>query len=423
MVHRAELTPKLVFEIECPKTGELWVADTKIRGFGLRLWSTASGGQKAFAIRTANSKGKIIRRTFDADQAWRTKFDFAYGDRRNNFGLGEYLEEARDWARDEVDQLKGSLTAAERAWLEHSAVGRLVKSLPLERAAASLLRGLQVNGISQKYLDRLDKLFENNIPNTLKKTPLGKLKPKEVARILVRSRLSAGNLRALRSFVSQILERGASFHGPLGRFHDEFSAAFSVQWERVRKVRYPELNKLPDKKYQQLFKILESEPRHWQQAFAIRLYFEFGAPLSRILSARWNQIYEQYWYPYSPDEKEFWLECRENIDGDAKRLLNHIRTLCMTKGNKNGFWFPSTFSHSQGHIRSVEHVWRLAIRQCGLSYYPLREFSRSYREFNNPSYYVSFLRQYKPLLDKARNVAELSKLVSSQRNNIDISNN
>ena len=96
MVQRAELSPELVFDLECPKMGELWIADTKVRGFGVRLWSTNSGGQKAFAVRTANLKGKIIRKTFDTEQAWHTRFGFSYADRENRFGLGEYLEEARD---------------------------------------------------------------------------------------------------------------------------------------------------------------------------------------------------------------------------------------------------------------------------------------------------------------------------------------
>ncbi|KRQ98692.1 hypothetical protein CQ10_26565 [Bradyrhizobium valentinum] len=410
MVRRAELTPKLVFEIDPPKTGERWVADTKIKGFGLRLWSTASGGQKAFAIRAAKRNGKMIRKTYDPNIAWRRRLGFSYADREDKFGLGEYLEDARDWAKDEIDRIKGKLTGTEQAWIEHRAVGELVKSLPLGRAGDSLLRGLKLNNASQKYLDRLDKLFASKM-----ETPLAKLKPGQVARALARADLSAGNVRTLRSFVSQILERGASFHGPLGRFHDEFASSFSTEWDRVRKVRYPALNKLSDKRYRQIFDILESETEYWQQALAIRIYFEFRAPLTRILRAEWNQIYGPHWYPYAPDEKEFWFECRENIENDAKRILDQIRQLGAPEFDGNRFWFPTNFPRRYGHIRSVEHVWRLTLRRCGLRYYPLREFSRSYREFNNPSYYISFLRQYKPIFDNALNVAELSKKVALAR--------
>lgn len=415
MVKRAELTPKLVFEIECPKTGELWVADTKIAGFGLRLWSTASGGKKAFAIRTANSDGKIIRKTFDISKAWQTRWTFSYTDREDKFGLGEYLEDARHWARDEIDRIKGKLTGGEQAWIEHRAVGELVKSLPLERAGYSLLRGLKLNSASQKYLDRLDKLFANKTLKPFKETPLAKLKPRQIAEALVRSDLSAGNVRTLRAFVSQIFERGATFHGPLGRFHDEFASSFSTEWDRVRKVRYPALNKLSDKRYREVFDALESEANFWQQALAIRIYFEFRAPLIRVLRAEWNQIYEAHWYPYAPNEKKYWFECRESIEKDSARILDQIRTRGAHGFNTSSFWFPTNFPGRSGYIRSVEHVWRLTLRKCGLRYYPLREFSRSYREFNNPSYAISFLRRYKPILDKVQNVAELSKNVARAR--------
>jgi hypothetical protein len=415
MARRATLTPRLVFETEAPKTGELWIADTKIRGFGLRLWSTSSGGRKAFAIRASNIDGKIVRKTFNIHEAWQTRFDFAYSAREDRFGLGEYLEDARDWARDEIDRIKGRPTVDERVWAEHRAIGRLVQSLPFGKAARSLLSGLRASSTSQRYLDRLDKLFENHIPDELKQTPLAKLKPEQVAKILAKSKLSPGNVRTLRAFVSQILERGASFNGPLGRFQDRFASAFSTEWNKTRKVRYPELNRLSDKKYERLFQILESETEYWQQALAIRLYFEFHAPLARLLSAKWNQLYDSFWYPYAPGEKAFWFECREKLSEDAKGILDRLKKRAAAEFNSSSFWFPSNARRSSGHIQSVDHVWRVASRKCALGYYPLREFSRSYREFNNPSYYISFIRQYKPTFDKALNVAELSKNVARAR--------
>lgn len=415
MVRRANLTPRLVFETECPEAGELWIADTRIKGFGIRLWATASGGQKAFAVRASSARGKIVRKTFDINQAWNTRFDFAYTDRENRYGLGEYLEEARDWARDELDRIKSRPTAKEQALAEHRHIAKLVRSLPLGKAVQSLLRGLRGSGVSERYLDRLDKLFANNIPQKLKITPLGKLKPEAVAKILIKANLTPGNARTLRAFISQVLERGASFDGPLGRFQEQFASTFSSEWERVRKVRYPELNKLPEKKYQQLFYVLESEREYWQQALAIRLYFEFRVPLIRVLSAEWNQIFDSYWYPYAPTEKEFWFECRENLTEEVNRILQLVRQHGEGDFSSRSYWFPTKREQHGTHIRSVEHIWRLALNKCALHYYPLREFSRSYREFNNPSYYISFLRQYKPTLDKALNVAEVSKGVALAR--------
>jgi hypothetical protein len=322
MVERAKLTPQLVFEATGPNRGERWLADTKIKGFGLRLWSTKSGGQKAFAIRVSDPNAKKIRRTFDPDNARRTKFDLAHSYRENTYGLGEYLEEAREWARDEIDSIKRRPTVEREAWLERLSARQLVQSMTLQRAASALLEGLEANNASEAYRDRLHKLFAVHVPNRIKQTTLKKLDPKQIARALVKAKASPGSVRVLRSFISQIIERSASFNGSPRRFHGEFAEEFAVQWERTRDVRYPELRKLRIEKYHEIFSALEADDTYWQQAMAIRLYFAFGAPLSRVLCGQWKQIHENYWYPYRPAERKYWFECREGIDEKTQALLD-----------------------------------------------------------------------------------------------------
>jgi hypothetical protein len=51
---RRLLTAEYVDGVERPPTGELWIADTEIRGFGLRVWTGEGGDFKAFAIRKNN---------------------------------------------------------------------------------------------------------------------------------------------------------------------------------------------------------------------------------------------------------------------------------------------------------------------------------------------------------------------------------
>jgi hypothetical protein len=415
MVQRAKLTPRFVFEASCPSEGELWIADTEIRGFGLRLWSNKSGGQKAFAIRVSDLYSRKIRRTFDLQHARRTLSEFAYSGRENRYGLGEYLAEAREWARNEIDTIKGQWTIHDEWWAGHRTVARLVRTMTLQRAATALLEGLRADNASESYLDRLDKLFVQYVPEKLKCTPLDKLNPKQAARIIVNTKASAGNLRVLRSFISQIIERGASFDARLRCFQDDFAEEFSYQWLRKRKVRYPELNKRRDKSYHAIFHALESDQEFWQQAFAIRLYFSFHVPLSRVLAGQWKQIHEQHWYPYWPDEKEYWFECREPIGKEVQTLLDKIEFLSRRDFGNSQFWFPSRHRHGDDPIRTVEHAWRRALRKSHVPYYPLREFSRSFREFNNPSYYISFLRQYGTIFREMQNVAEVSKKLVLQK--------
>jgi len=54
-------------EVECfplPLAGEGWVADTEVRGFGIRLWTQHGTTGCAYGVRFKNSVGKSIRKTF-----------------------------------------------------------------------------------------------------------------------------------------------------------------------------------------------------------------------------------------------------------------------------------------------------------------------------------------------------------------------
>jgi len=408
LVERARLTPRIVSESACPTTGERWISDTKVRGFGLRLWATKSGGQKAFAIRVSDSSSKKVRRTFHPR-------NISGAHLREGNGkdvLSDHLDEAREWAQDEIDRIKQRPTRHEEDSVQHRITGRLTRAMTLHRAAEALLRGMLSNGSSEAYRDRLGKLYALHIPQRLKQIPLERLEPWQVASALVKSKASTGNVRILRSFISQIIERAATFSGSLRRFHDEFSREFSIQWDRNRDVRYPELRKISAKKYKALFRALEADDTYWQQAMAIRMYFTFHAPLSRILRAQWKQIHENYWYPYHPGEKKYWFECREGIDGDAQELLRRIKRLGEQDFATSPFWFPSRHPRNVHHIRTIDLAWRRALRKSRLDYYPLREFSRSFREFNNPSYYLSFLRQHGQTGREIQNMAAVSKALT-----------
>src|ERR1041384_7478350 len=109
MVERKVLTAEFVNSTKPPASGERWIADVKLEGFGLRLWSTKSGGQKAFAIRTVGHNNKLIRKTFNETRTWATSLRFSYPHRRTP-KYGDYIDDAREWARDEIDRQKGRAT-------------------------------------------------------------------------------------------------------------------------------------------------------------------------------------------------------------------------------------------------------------------------------------------------------------------------
>jgi hypothetical protein len=227
----------------------------------------------------------------------------------------------------------------------------------------------------------------------------------------------AGSIRILRSFIGQIFERGSHFHGPLLAFRNDFSIEFRKQWDKSRDVRYPELRKLKDEDFHAIFAHLESERVFWRAALCIRLFFEFGSPLTRVLQGQWCQIEGDYWYPYWPDEKVLWYESRERISDKARSILNMIST--HSKFGETLYWFPAPTSTSANRVRSissVESMWRKTLAERRMVYYPLREFARSYRNPNCPSYYINFLRQYGEHFRKIDNVAELSKRLMTKKN-------
>ncbi|NPU63677.1 hypothetical protein HL667_01560 [Bradyrhizobium sp. 83012] len=415
MVERSRLTSQIVDNSVCPIGGERWIADTEVPGFGLRLWRTKHSCNKAFALRVSDPKGRMVRRTYNPKCAWQAAFDRTDPPSSN---LGRFLNEAREWAEDEIARIKGRPTKAEADWEERKSTGAVVRKLTLETAASSILKGLYAKGRSERYKDRLDKLFALYVPQKIKHVELGQLDPVEVARTLVQLPTSDGNIRTLRSFISQIMERGASFAGNFVEFHDEFAREFSSQWAKVRQVQYPELNELSTEKYETIFKVLETEDELWQQALAIRLYFAFRRPLCRVTQGSWRQIYGGFWYPYWPDEKAFWFECRESITNELKSQLNRIAELVKRDFVRSTLWFPSHHNRNgkpTSPIQSVEHMWRIALKRASMRYYPLREFSRSYREFNNPSYYLGFIRQYGATFRESQNEAKLSTILTQRR--------
>jgi hypothetical protein len=279
-----------------------------------------------------------------------------------------------------------------------------------------MIDGMQCNGLSQSYIDRIDSLFAKHVPTKQKNTLLHKLSAAAIANVLAKSGAPAGNVRILRSFVGQIFVRASLFDGRLLQFPRQMSEQFLPKWQRHHDVRYPELNRLDDENFERIFRYLENETNYWQQSHAIRLFFEFHAPLTRILSGEWRQIVDKHWYPYYPGQKRYWIESGEQISESIQTILDRVAILSKKDFGASQYWFPSKFGRSFEYVRSVDTVWRDALSFCSLPYYPIREFARSYRNPNTPSYFVNFLRRYGLEFADPQNVAKLSKtLIDRQK--------
>jgi integrase len=410
MVERRLLTEQFVTKVRPPQIGERWIADTKQRGFGLRLWPSVNGDGKAFALRVLDANGARVRMTFDHARH-RALHVWLYPE--EDFELGAVLAQARAWARDEIDLLKHKQTVQIEEHLQREHFARRLSQLTFAEAAQNLLRWMRVNRRSEGYVDRIDKLFFRLVPEQVSRQSFAKLSPEKIADAIVKPTNSAGNMRIAKAFVGQIYEQANRFWAVPHDHAERFTQHFWLLWTKRIDVAFPELRSLGPQDYERLFRRLEGEQAAWRQALAIRLYFKFGAPLSRVLSGRWEQVLDDFWYPYWPHQKRYWFESRERIDDEARALLKRVRERSGLN-KKSGFWFPSGASR-KGSITTVDAFWRQVTRELGVGSYPLREFARSFRDLNNPSYLISFIRQYERTFRDLQNAAEVSKRLAMQR--------
>jgi hypothetical protein len=154
MVTRRYLTKTIVDEAALPNKGEVWIADTGTKGLGLRLWASSRGGGKAFALRVSDKAGKSVRLAYDHTKSWQYGF---YGYEQT---LGDFVDEARNWARDEIRQIKGYPSPKQLSRVQHRRIRTKIRKITLARAAEHVLYGMRLRGLSESYIDRLDKLFD-----------------------------------------------------------------------------------------------------------------------------------------------------------------------------------------------------------------------------------------------------------------------
>lgn len=397
MVERRLLTPEFVQSVMPPHQGERWIADSKLRGFGLRLWATPNGIGKAFGLRITDKNGKKVRKTFS----------LRYFDSGSDRELNTRLQEARRWAKDQIDASKGRTTLKQDQEERRQRIADRISKMTLLRAARLTLDGMRIQGMSAAYVDRLDKLFSAHIPKPLWSMRLNEVSPKAMACALARMAPSGGNLRILKSFIGQIFNRTTELGGSTTAFMSEFPDQFWRKWRSANKQPFPELLNLTRHDYSLIFARLEAEEERWQQALCIRLFFMLGAPLSRLMDAQWWQIIGDRWYPYLPEEKFYWFESSEYLRPDTIVVLERARILCKERSEKR-YLFPSPTLPGKP-ITTTLGLWRDALEEVGSRYYPLAEFARHFRSPNNPTYVMHVLRQYGGLMRAEGNAAKVSK--------------
>jgi hypothetical protein len=360
MVERRLLAAKFVNRVRAPSDGERWVADTKIRGFGLRLWTIKGISGKAYGLRCVDVNGKAVRRTYTPSK---------------RESLGACLEHARNWARDERDRLKDRLTVHQEYRINHSRLEYAFSRLTLRQLADAKLRGMRTRGLTEDYVTQCDKLFSHCVPLRLQRKRLSSLKSEEIAKCIKRLDSSPGKARVLRAFIGQILESSKEFHPGAWRLLKESHRLYTPDYGARR--LYETSPALNEQTLSLLFTRLSAEQESPLQALFVRLLFEFDVPYERLLRAQWQQFEGFLWYPWSRSERKFSRMHRRRVEPWTVPILKRLRTEASKFAPESRFLFPSPISQS-GHMRVFEAFWLRVAREVGLARHPLKKLIRAY---------------------------------------------
>lgn len=403
----AHLTPAIVNALKPPVKGEQWLADGALRGFGVRLWATARGGRAAYAIRVRDANGIVRRETYSIWSDWRARnialHLIAQGSA--DIPLGPFLEEARVWARKRIRLLKGGTALQEIRATRRDRVAQGFLGLTLKQYAERTWRKMAMAKRKDTYTDQLLKLFER-LPPRLKCQPLMKLNIHELAVAITDPGLGPMQSRALQAFVGQLYVHLAHRYGPVFLRHEALTRCISTL-----RSRRPLRPLFPADQLARLFDQLSTDRSRWRSALALKLYFETGAKLRRVLAMRWDQIVEGNWYPYAPHEREYWFMGAERLTPEAMQTLEAARTCLAAEGCQSAYVFPSPIPGDDDRpITTVARYWRRLTRNMDRGLLSLRHAAAQVRARNTPSYFHSYVDFFVPLQRQLLNPDLVSKI-------------
>lgn len=388
---RRLLTKDVVDTAKPPQKNEYWIADTRIRGFGLRVWKSPSGKiKKSYALRIKGQNGKFKRETFLTTFAMVEK----YNERQweswwesnspkitlNDITLGDVVEAARIWAQARRDTVFGRkfigddgtdfiryISLAEEIKEQTEALQNRIKTYSFSKVKDIQLERLKFKGRSQDYLDRLDFLFEQHIAETLKSKNLFDIEFREVESAILNIN-EVSSIKKLRPFIGQLFE--------LPR---EYGLVCQTSAYDIREIKTPDRKiecefVLKQENISRLFRYLEKIEDKWQQALCLRLYFSMKVPMSTLMSARWDQL-EQ-----GNNETTIWRYGQKwKFDRIDNEFLYQLKDL-HSHFPESLHWFPSPSIHHSDHIKSVAVVWSRCLNKFVLPEISPRRFREIYHE-------------------------------------------
>ena len=257
---KLHLTTAIVNAAIPPENGEAWIADTVVKGFGLRLVMGKNGGGRNFGLRVRNRNGKSVRETFNphsnASEWWiRRKLALSFGDAgEQEITTGDFVDAARRWAKDRIIQLKGGYSYSDRCNLRWERAAERVQAMTFGEMAQRIDYWLEKQGRRFDFGKFTDN-FNAEIQNTL----LTDIQTKSLADEIANPANSLSHARALRRFVRRLFAKSGRWFAPLRWIGEDVDDQVKLRLaERQMRLHSNEkVFSLAD--FHRLFDILESE--------------------------------------------------------------------------------------------------------------------------------------------------------------------
>lgn len=407
MVARRLLTVEFVDSVSPPTRGELWIADTQIYGFGLRLWATANSSGAAYAIRVTNSKGRSVRKTYNPYEDFERNPFLRLGSQEGSFStngqikLSFFLTYARSWARDEINKIKEIRSVWDEYLDMKAQVGKYIEEKKFGYLCDIVLnkKNYPIRGWSEDYADRLRHSLDKFDDETgVREMAVSDLADGRLTKMVASSALTPGNLRNFRSLLNVVLWNIHDLGGPpVGKLLPSSRGLRSRPFESI-------LDEFSLEDFENIINSSRNIENNWRASICIELCFVFHAPITRVMQGRWRQIVENRWYPYSSVDRASWHHRWVRIEPRGLECLKRAALAAKKERLRSEHFFPSAVLVGKP-ISNIDRVWHSLLRELGLPKFSLRQCVNQYRcqlpisVWPNPS-------------ENRKIAAEMSKLVN-----------
>jgi integrase len=415
LVDRRILTPEIVDALTPPDQGEKWVADAAVKGFGVRLWYNAKGDGVRYAIRVRDEDGVVRRENFEPWSVWsaRQKISALLNEGIWEFEWGTLLDEARGWAKSRICDLKGLHRERESIYRRRLQLSVAFQSLTLEEMAERTLTRMTRQKRKDEYVDQVRKLFWR-LSEQCRDRKMMEIDVSVLANDITHPSIRPTQSRVLQAFLGQLYGVLYRYHGPAGKIADLLNEKIATLRSQ-QDVPHPAILEIADSEFYKFLSILATEKQQWRQALAIALYFETGAKMRRVLNMRWSEVIDNRWYPYAPEEREYWFMGAEHLNEKAHEILNQARFRLEQENRSSVFVFPRIDVSTNRPINSVRRYWRRVSNEMGWNGLPLSHVVRRYNSRNTPSYTYMYSYLFVPMQRRLTDPDIVSKLTNRQQ--------